>query len=81
MPCCNGTDTGFNVTRHESGPTSDWWYVAGKFGEPLLWGKANDNDRPSSIGAPSTLSKDMYSGCRWVSRRLDVGTHSDVPGQ
>jgi hypothetical protein len=41
MPRCNGADTGFNVTRRESGPTSDWWCVARKFGEPLLWGNAN----------------------------------------
>ncbi len=31
MSCCNGTDTGLNVTWHESEPTSDWWYVARKF--------------------------------------------------
>ncbi|NQY37936.1 MAG: hypothetical protein HRT37_23910 [Alteromonadaceae bacterium] len=28
MPCCNGADTGFNVTRHESEPTFDWSFFA-----------------------------------------------------
>src|ERR1700737_1843657 len=42
MPCCNGADTGFNVTCRESGPTSDWWHVARKLREPLVWGKANE---------------------------------------
>jgi hypothetical protein len=41
MPPCNGADTGFKVTRRESEPTSDRWYVARKLGEPLMWGKAN----------------------------------------
>jgi len=41
MPFCNRTDTGFKVTRRESEPTSDRWYVARKLGEPLMWGKAN----------------------------------------
>lgn len=27
-PCCNGADTGLNVTRHESAPTSDGSYLA-----------------------------------------------------
>ena len=33
---CNGVDTGLNVTRHESEPTSDWCYIAKKFIEPLV---------------------------------------------
>ena len=28
MPGCNGPDTGWNITRHESAPTSNWSYVA-----------------------------------------------------
>jgi hypothetical protein len=28
MPSCNGVDTGLNVTRHESEPTSDWSVIA-----------------------------------------------------
>jgi hypothetical protein len=31
---CNGADTGLNVTRHESGPTSDWSFIAKESGEP-----------------------------------------------
>lgn len=30
MQGCNGSDTGFNVTRHESGQTSPWSYVTRK---------------------------------------------------
>jgi len=42
-PCCNGADTGFNVTRPERGPTSDGSFVARDVGESLAGGKANDN--------------------------------------
>lgn len=35
MPLCNGADTGFNVTRHESEPTSDECLFARKYGEHL----------------------------------------------
>ncbi len=42
-PCCNGTDTGFNVTRPERGPTSDGSFIARDVGESLAGGKANDN--------------------------------------
>src|SRR5258705_8481684 len=38
---CNGADTGLNVTRHESEPTSDRWCVARNIVEPLAWGHAN----------------------------------------
>lgn len=42
-PCCNGADTGLNVTRPERGPTSDGSFVARDVGESLAGGKANDN--------------------------------------
>ena len=42
MPCCNGADTGFNVTRRESAPTSDRSFIAREFGEPLQEEIAND---------------------------------------
>ena len=42
-PCCNGADTGFNVTRPERGPTSDGSFIARDVGESLAGGKANDN--------------------------------------
>ncbi|MBT5654685.1 MAG: hypothetical protein HOI80_04190 [Alphaproteobacteria bacterium] len=31
---CNGEDTGSNVTRRESEPTSDWSLIARELGEP-----------------------------------------------
>ena len=34
MSPCNGADTGLNVTRHESEPTSDWSFIAKESGEP-----------------------------------------------
>ena len=40
--CCNGADTGFNVTRRESAPTSDRSFIAREFGEPLQEEIAND---------------------------------------
>ncbi len=36
MPGCNGSDTGFKVTRHESGPTSDWSFVVREYAEPWV---------------------------------------------
>ena len=78
MPCCNGADTGFNVTRRESGPTSDWWYVARKLVEPLVWGECKWTLH--SACAPPTLSQDMYNGCGCVSRR-SLGEHPEFPGQ
>jgi hypothetical protein len=36
MLCCNGMDTGLNVTRHESEPTSSRSYIARECAEPLL---------------------------------------------
>ena len=35
MPCCNGTDTGCNITGRESEPTSDGCLVARKLDKPL----------------------------------------------
>lgn len=35
MPGCNGPDTGFNVTLHESAPTFDWSYLARELTESL----------------------------------------------
>lgn len=32
-PDRNGLDTGCNITRHESEPTSDWSYLAREFAE------------------------------------------------
>jgi len=39
MPSCNGADTGFNVTRHESEQTSDWSFFAREHAEPMRKGR------------------------------------------
>ncbi len=44
MPPCNEADTGLNVTRHESEPTSDGCFVAREHGELSVGGKANGDD-------------------------------------
>jgi hypothetical protein len=49
MPGCNGSDTGCNITRHESEPTSNWSYIARESVEPCSWGKANDDDGPAAV--------------------------------
>lgn len=36
MPRGNGADTGLNVTRHESEPTSDGSYLARESVQPFL---------------------------------------------
>jgi len=36
MTNCNGSYTGFNITRRESEPTSDWSYLARECVEPLF---------------------------------------------
>ena len=79
MPRCNGADTGFDVTRRESGPTSDWWYVARKLVEPLVWGDCKWTLHHWAC-APPALSQDMYNGCGCVSRR-SLGEHSELLGQ
>ncbi len=38
-PSCNGADTGLNVTRHESEPTSDGSFFARELGESSLKGR------------------------------------------
>jgi hypothetical protein len=40
MPRCNGSDTGCNITRHESEPTSNWSYIARESVEPWLMRKS-----------------------------------------
>ncbi|HGU7259577.1 TPA: hypothetical protein ACNBBL_002136 [Legionella pneumophila] len=41
-PICNELDTGFNVTRSEKKPTSDWSFIAKEFAEFVEVRKAND---------------------------------------
>jgi len=56
-PSCNGADTGFNVTRHESEPTSDGCLFARAYGEHLKRGKPSELEvvRPPG-GAPPPLA-------------------------
>jgi hypothetical protein len=52
-PPCSEADTGFDVTRHESEPTSDRSIFAREFGEPTARGKANgDNGEAVDRCAP-----------------------------
>ena len=44
MPSCNAVDTGFDVTRHESEPTSDRCFVVREHEELPVGGKANGDD-------------------------------------
>ncbi len=53
MPSCNEMDTGLNVTRHESEPTSDRSIFARKFGEPTTRGKANDDSGRAATAVSS----------------------------
>ena len=76
---CNGADTGLNVTRHESEPTSDRWCVAVKVWRTVSVG-GMQMDAVTRACAPPALSKDMYNGCRRVSGRL-LGELSEFPGQ
>ncbi len=48
MPSCNETDTGLDVTRHESEPTSDGCFVAREHEELPPRGNAN-GDNGSSV--------------------------------
>ncbi len=60
MLCCNGGDTGLNVTRHESVLTPNWSFIARKFGESQYEGKQMTG-KEISTGAPSAC------GVHWSS--------------
>ena len=70
-PPCNGVDTGFNVTRHESEPTSDWCLVARTHAEHLKRGEQNEMEvvRPP-VGAPPPLACPELVPAMLVSQRL-----------
>ena len=57
-PSCNGADTGFNVTRHESEPTSDGCLFARKYGEHLKREEQREVEvvRPPAGAAPPLAS-------------------------
>ncbi len=44
MLSCNEADTGCDITRCESKPTSSWSSFARELAESSLWRKANDGD-------------------------------------
>jgi hypothetical protein len=71
MPSCNGADTGFNVTRHESEPTSDGCLFARAYGEHLKRGKPRELEvvRPPG-GAPPPLASPELVPTMIVSQRL-----------
>jgi hypothetical protein len=60
MPGCNGSDTGLNVTRHESEPTSDGSYLARKSEQLFSWGKADDDN--------GNVDRCILSVCKHVKR-------------
>ena len=57
-PLRNGADTGFNVTRHESEPTSDGCLSGRKYGEHLKREKQKETEvvRPPVGAAPPLAS-------------------------
>jgi hypothetical protein len=67
MPPCNEADTGLNVTRYESAPTSDGCFVARKHEELPAGGKANGDDG-SSVDR-CALCPTREGSFTWVSRR------------
>ena len=64
-PSCNGADTGFNVTRHESEPTSDWCLFARAYGEHLKRGKQMGDGGGSTtrLCAPSSGWPELVPTC------------------
>ena len=70
-PLCNGADTGFNVTRHESEPTSDRCLFARKYGEHLKREEQREVEvvRPHAGAAPP-LARSEPGAYMLVSRRL-----------
>jgi hypothetical protein len=84
---CNGADTGFNVTRHESEQTSDWCLFARAYGEHLKRGKQiGDGGGPTTrLCAPSSgwpelvstmLVSQRMSSCR--DNRVGLGSAFEV---
>jgi len=78
MPCCNGADTGLNVTRPEREPTSDGSFIARDVEESLAGGKANDN-RGFFFFYGLVHPPRLYGGTR-SSGALSKSTHDDGNG-
>lgn len=77
MPSCNGADTGFKVTRHESEQTSDWSFFAREHAEPMRKGREQKEALAlPDAGAIPTWLKD-WDSIEWSQlerqvRRLQV---------
>jgi hypothetical protein len=71
-PFCNGADTGFNVTRHESEQTSDWCLFAREYGERLKRGKqtGDGGDSTTRLCTPSSGFVPELVSTMVVSQRL-----------
>jgi len=61
-PSCNGADTGLNVTRHESEPTSDGSFFARELGEPSR--KGREQNEALDAGALPAWSND-WGAIEW----------------
>jgi len=72
MPSCNGADTGFNVTRHESEPTSDWSFFAREHAEPMRKGREQNEAlaQPDAGAIPTWLKG--WDSIRWNQVRSQV---------
>ena len=70
-PPCNRADTGFNVTRHESEPTSDGCLFARGYGEHLKREEQREVEvvRPPAGAAPPLASPELVPSML-VSQRL-----------
>ena len=70
-PPCNGADTGFNVTRHESEPTSDGCLSGRKYGEHLKREEQREVEvvRPPAGAAPPLVGPEP-GAYMLVSQRL-----------
>ena len=72
MPPCNGADTGFNVTRHESEPTSDWSFLARERVDPMRKGRGQIEALAlPDAGAIPTWWKD-WDSIQWNQLRRQV---------
>jgi RNA-directed DNA polymerase len=71
-PFCNGADTGFNVTRHESEPTSDWSFFARERADPMRKGREQTEAlvRPDAGAIPTWLKS--WNSIEWNQLRRQV---------
>ncbi len=76
-PSCNEMDTGLNVTRRESEPTSDGCFVAREHGELPVGGKANDDDGSAvdrcALHSKGKVASGEYREGGWVAKIRSPG--------